>query len=167
MRQPVIRTRIVEESIVSLSDIRENDLETFFEHESDQVATLMAGYPTRDREAFLSHWKTKILNDDDVVKKTIVFKETVVGNIVCWQQNEKWLVGYWLGRDHWGKGLATAALRDFLPQLKVRPLYAYVATHNQASAKVLQKCGFSIASHGTFFSEAHGRNIEETIFIRS
>jgi len=158
---------LIVECVVSLRDIREVDLEIFFEHESDRVATLMAGYPTRDRESFLSHWRTKILCENNVVKKTIVHERNVVGSIVCWQQDGKWLVGYWIGREHWGKGIATAALREFLPQLEARPLHAYVATHNLASARVLEKCGFTVSSYGTFFSEAHGQNIEETIFIRN
>jgi RimJ/RimL family protein N-acetyltransferase len=153
------------ECVVSLRDIREEDLDVFFEHESDPAATLMAGYPTRDRESFLSHWRTKILLENDVVKKTIVYEGNVVGNIVCWQHDGKSLVGYWIGREHWGQGLATAALRMFLPQLKIRPLHAYVATHNLASAEVLKKCGFTVSGYGTFFSEAHNKDIEETLFV--
>ncbi len=62
--------------------------------------------------------------------------------------------------------MATAALQEFLIQLKIRPLLAYVANHNKASIRVLEKCGFTISSHGTFFSEVHGHDMEETIFIR-
>lgn len=85
----------------------------------------VAGYPTRDRASFLSHWKAKVLGERDVVKKTVVYEGIVVGSIVCWQQDEKRLVGYWMGRDHWGKGLATAALKVFPSQHQARPLHAY------------------------------------------
>ncbi len=55
-------------------------------------------------------------------------------------------MGYWLGREYWGKGIATRALSLFLDQVTARPLYAYVAKHNLASIRVLQKCGFTITS---------------------
>jgi RimJ/RimL family protein N-acetyltransferase len=75
------------------------------------------------------------------------------------------LVGYWIGKEYWGRGIATAALQEFLTHLKMRPLHAYVAKHNKASIRVLEKCGFKVSRHGNFFSEVHGRDIEETIFI--
>ncbi len=35
-------------------------------------------------------------------------------------------VGYWFGRQYWGKGVATRALAAFLDHVAVRPLYAHV-----------------------------------------
>jgi RimJ/RimL family protein N-acetyltransferase len=52
-------------------------------------------------------------------------------------------VGYWLGREFWGKGIATSALQLFLEEISERPLFAFSAHSNPASARVLQKCGFS------------------------
>jgi RimJ/RimL family protein N-acetyltransferase len=51
-------------------------------------------------------------------------------------------VGYWVGREYWGKGIATKALKKFLEYEKRRPLYGYVAIHNKGSRRVLEKCGF-------------------------
>jgi RimJ/RimL family protein N-acetyltransferase len=53
-------------------------------------------------------------------------------------------VGYWVGRDFWGRGLATKALKIFLEIEETRPLYGVVAVHNIASQRVLEKCGFKI-----------------------
>lgn len=54
--------------------------------------------------------------------------------------------GYWLGRRFWGRGLATAAIRLFVPyafeERGMRRLEALVFSHNVASARVLEKCGF-------------------------
>lgn len=52
------------------------------------------------------------------------------------------LKSYWIGKQYWGKGIATEALLNFLPKLKVRPLYARAAKENPASIRVLEKCGF-------------------------
>ena len=54
-------------------------------------------------------------------------------------------VGYWIGREYWGKGVATRAVSTFLGHVKTRPLYAHVAKDNIASIRVLEKCGFKIS----------------------
>jgi RimJ/RimL family protein N-acetyltransferase len=79
-----------------------------------------------------------------------VFRGEVAGNVVCWEHAGERRVGYWLGREHWGKGIASAALSQFLRQITTRPLYARVAQQNRASIRVLQKCGFTICGEDTF-----------------
>jgi ribosomal-protein-alanine N-acetyltransferase len=57
-------------------------------------------------------------------------------------------VGYWLTPDIWGKGIATDALRAYIPYLletfDPHRLYATVFGWNPASARVLEKCGFRL-----------------------
>ena len=101
----------------------------------------MADFPARDREAFDAHWE-RVLGDEKLLAKTIVFEGQVAGNIGSWEQDGRRLVGYWLGREFWGKGLATKALSDLVEELDSRPLYAYVAKTNAGSIRVLEKCGF-------------------------
>jgi RimJ/RimL family protein N-acetyltransferase len=129
-------------SDVRLRDVVEADLPILFEHQRDPEATRMAAFPARDREAFLAHWKTKILGDAAVAKKTILFNGRVAGNIVSFEQAGKPLVGYWIGREFWGQGIATRALSEFLESVRARPLDAHVAKHNVGSIRVLEKCGF-------------------------
>jgi RimJ/RimL family protein N-acetyltransferase len=126
---------------VRLRDVVEADLPILFEHQWDPVATRMAAFPARNREAFLTHWRTKILGGAGVAK-AILFNGQVAGNIVCWQQAGRTLVGYWIGRRFWGQGIATRALALFLDVVPARPLYAHVAKHNRGSIRVLEKCGF-------------------------
>jgi RimJ/RimL family protein N-acetyltransferase len=64
-----------------------------------------------------------------------------------------------IGRDDWGRGIATRALQEFLQLEVTRPLYARAASDNAASIRVLTKCGFLVVGEGREF--AHGRN-EET-----
>ena len=58
------------------------------------------------------------------------------------------LFGYWLGRIFWGRGIATEAARmlsDFaLESGDLRRLEATVFAPNAASARVLEKCGFTL-----------------------
>jgi RimJ/RimL family protein N-acetyltransferase len=124
-----------------LRDVIETDLPVFFEHQRDPEATAMADFPARDREAFDAHWR-RLLADDSLIKKTIVYEGEVAGSIGCWEQEGRRLVGYWIGQEFWSKGLATRALQELTGEVTQRPLHAWVATSNIASIRVLAKCGF-------------------------
>ena len=129
---------------VQLRAVVADDLPVFFEQQLDPEATQMADFPSRDRDAFMTHWTTKVLGNPTGSVRTILDDTHVAGNIVCWEQDGRWLIGYWLGKEYWGKGIATQALAEFLKVVKARPLYAYVAKHNLASQRVLEKCGFKM-----------------------
>jgi|SRR5918995_496584 RimJ/RimL family protein N-acetyltransferase len=126
---------------VSLREVTDTDVDVFFEHQRDPEANEMAAFPARGKEAHEQHW-AKILNDPTVVSRTIVVGHEVAGNIGSWLQGDMRLIGYWIGRDHWGKGIATSALAQFVDLLPERPLHAYVAKDNVGSVRVLEKCGF-------------------------
>ena len=128
-----------------LRDVEVGDLPVLFEHQRDPEANRMAAFRARERGAFVAHWTTKVLPDPAVRKKAIVDGEgRVAGNVVSFEQEGRRMVGYWLGREHWGKGLATAALAEFLAGETARPLFAIVAKHNVGSRRVLEKCGFTV-----------------------
>ena len=129
---------------VSLRAVREVDLPSFFEHQLDADATRMAGFPARGRDEFMAHW-AKIMSAGTAVLRTIVFRGEVAGNVVALEQAGELNVGYWVGKAHWGKGVASAALSCFLTEVTTRPVRAHVAKHNGASIRVLQKCGFVLA----------------------
>ena len=57
-------------------------------------------------------------------------------------------MGYWIGREFWGRGVATRALWAFLHEVEERPIYAGVAETNIASIRVLEKCGFKALETG-------------------
>jgi RimJ/RimL family protein N-acetyltransferase len=146
-----------------IRDVAEADVPIFFEHQRDPEATRMALFPARDRDAFTAHWQ-KILASDGVTK-TVLFEGEVAGNIVIFDRDGKRLVGYWIGREFWGKGLATRALAELLTEETERPLHAYVATSNLGSVRVLEKCGFTLVSRNTEFDETLGEEIEEALYV--
>ncbi len=146
---------------VTLRDVTAGDLPILFEHQMDPQANRMAAFPARDRDAFMEHWTTKILGDRSVVAKVIVVDGEVAGNILSFEQSGERKVGYWIGRDHWGRGVATKALSAFLQLLSERPLFAHVAKHNLASIRVLEKCGFVLS--GEDRSTVLGEEAEELI----
>ena len=126
-----------------LRDIVETDLPIFYEHQLDPESTRMAAFPSRkDWTVFLAHWKTKVLADPANRAQTIVWNERVAGYVASWPDEERRLIAYWIGREYWGQGIATAALTEFLGHDRARPLHAFVAAHNVGSIRVLEKCGF-------------------------
>jgi len=128
---------------VMLRDVIESDLPIFLAHQLDPQATAMAAFPARESEAHFAHW-AKIMADGTNILRTILADGQVAGNIVSWDASGQREVGYWLGREFWGRGIATRALELFLMEVATRPLYAHVVRHNRASRRVLEKCGFTV-----------------------
>ena len=127
--------------VVHLRQVEDADLERFFEHESDPEAAAMAGFPSRDRERFMAHW-ARLRANPDLVQRTIVADGEVAGNIGSWPDEGRQWLGYWVGREWWGRGVATQALTLLVAEVPVRPLHAHVVAHNAGSIRVLERCGF-------------------------
>lgn len=122
--------------------MRPDDLPILFAHQADPEAARMALFPSRDRPAFLAHWE-RIGADPTTVARAIVADGEVAGNVGSWDGDGKRLLGYWVGREHWGRGIATAAVAAFLEIDRTRPIHAFVAVTNVGSIRVLEKCGFA------------------------
>ncbi len=152
-------------STVTLRDVIPSDLSIFFDQQQDPEANYMAAFTSRDpsdRDAFDIHW-TKIMSDDTIVNKTILYNGQVAGSIakfILFGQPE---IGYWIGKEFWGKGIATQALEAFLKIITERPIFAAAAKDNLGSLRVLQKCGFVITGYEKAFSTARNHEIEEAL----
>ena len=83
---------------ILLRNVEANDLPIFFEQQRDPAANEMAAFPARDKDAFMAHW-AKIMNDENIILKTILFEGQVAGNVLSFVLSEEREVGYWLGRD--------------------------------------------------------------------
>ena len=147
-----------------LRNVVNEDLLIFFEYQLDQGANYMAAFTARDptdQEAFLAHWH-RILADKTNIIQTILFNRQVAGSVSSYEEEGKPEVTYWLGKEYWGKGIATWALKEFLAQKnQIRPIYARVAKDNLGSRRVLEKCGFKIIGESKGFANARGQEIEE------
>jgi RimJ/RimL family protein N-acetyltransferase len=127
---------------VMLRQVLPGDLPTFFRNQQDPLANELAAFPARSWDAFLLHRQQQLLGNSTTIESTVVAADgAVAGHVLSWQQGGQRFLGYWLGREHWGKGIATAALRLFLNVDQHRPLFAHVSLRNPASQRVLEKCG--------------------------
>jgi RimJ/RimL family protein N-acetyltransferase len=149
-----------------LRDVIDEDVPLFFEHQLDREANYMAAFTAKDptnREAFTTHWN-KIRTAETVIIKTIIYEGQVAGSVLSYEEDGKPEVSYWLGKEYWGKGIATRALAKFLACVNItRPIYARTAKDNIGSCRVLEKCGFEITSETKGFANARGKEIEEIL----
>jgi RimJ/RimL family protein N-acetyltransferase len=126
---------------VELREIREADVPILFAQQSDPEANAMAAFPARDEPAFREHL-ARVLADPANIIRAVVSGDAVVGQIGSWDDDGARNVGYWIGREHWGNGYATAALRRLITIDTTRPLWAHIADHNVGSKRVVERCGF-------------------------
>jgi len=146
---------------VTLRKVEPADLGIFYAQQLDPEANRMAAFVTpRDQAAFTAHWE-KILGSAQNTNRTIVADGQVAGYIACFPLGGTLHVAYWLGREFWGKGIATRALELLLRLVTVRPIAAQVAADNHGSLRILQKCGFKITGTDKGFAQGRGEETEE------
>ncbi|MGW3950684.1 GNAT family N-acetyltransferase [Streptomyces sp. NPDC004752] len=137
--------RGAEPGAVRLREVVDTDLETFLAYEHDPEAVRRSRFPPRERDAFLTHWRKRVLPDPDCLVRTVTAGGEIAGNIVSWSQGEQRFIGYWLGRAYWGRGIGSRALGLFLHEEHTRPLYADPFSGNTASVRLLRRHGFEDA----------------------
>jgi ribosomal-protein-alanine N-acetyltransferase len=77
-------------------------------------------------------------------------------------------VGYWLGEDYWGRGIATDAVtaiaRHAIDQHHFTRLYGITFAHNAASARVLEKAGFTFEARLRRSAIKDGQVIDQLLY---
>jgi RimJ/RimL family protein N-acetyltransferase len=131
---------------IRLRPVEPADLPILCEHQPDPDAARLAAVIPRQPEAFHKHWAA-ILTDPDNMTRTILLDEVVVGQISCFPSEGQHEIGYWIGREYWGQGIATRALQLLLEVVSIRPLHATAARGNPASIRVLERNGFVLTAY--------------------
>ena len=127
---------------VRLRDVGEADLEVFLAQEHDPEAVRRSNFPPRERDTFIRHWRTKVLGDPTIFVQAVTVDGELAGNLVAWWEGDRRFIGYWLGRQYWGRGIGSQALALFLDRETARPLYADPFAGNTGSVRLLEKHGF-------------------------
>lgn len=130
---------------VVLREIAAADLDVLFEQQQDEEARRMAVFGPLDpfdREAFEARWERILANPGPA--RAIVADGRLAGSMMMWRDPDLDApeVTYWLGREFWGRGIATRALELYLDEVPERPLLGRAVATNAASIRVLEKCGF-------------------------
>lgn len=152
---------------VTLREVRESDLPVFYAQMNEPEGVWMAAFTAEDpadHAYFRNHW-ARILQDPTTIVRTVIDDAgEIAGYASVFGPPGEREVTYWIGRRHWGKGVATAALRALLDLTPERPLHARAAADNHASIRVLEKCGFVATGTNRDFANARGEEIDELIF---
>lgn len=151
---------------IALRAVEDSDLPVFFRQMTDPEALRMAAFGPEDpadRGAFDAQWERIRASAD--VPRTVLADGLVVGSAAVYGEPGEREVTYWIDRAHWGRGVATAALRALLAEVPERPLYARAAADNTASLRVLEKCGFRETVRARGYANGRGREIEEVVLV--
>ena len=123
-------------------------------------------YPYSKQKAVA--WISQLDSDRSKFRFAIEVEGRLAGCVSFWPYRKEGVeVGYWVGREFWGKGVCTQALRllfaseTFPAHLDV---YAKVMVDNEASIRVLEKTGFEYLKAGTVAKG--GRDIPAKFYIR-
>ena len=145
---------------IRLRPLTRSDLPVLVANQLDPDANRMVAHSrdNTDRTQVEAHWLS-ILDRDDVILRGVEWNGQLAGYLIAFEHGGLPEVGYWLGRDYWGRGLASHGLRLFLCELPQRPLHAWAAKDNLASLRVLEKCGFVRYGESQHFSPARGADI--------
>jgi RimJ/RimL family protein N-acetyltransferase len=96
-------------------------------------------------------WIREIRRDRPETAFAIASAEEAIGGIGLHRQGDFMRrsaeLGYWLSEDYWGRGIATGAVHAVtswgFTHLDIDRIFAQVFAWNPASARVLEKAGFS------------------------
>ena len=132
----------------------ESDAGSLFKYASDPEVGPRAGWPPHKSEAESREVIRTIFHNDTTW--AICLKETSepigamgymssAGNNLPSRDGEP-LVGYWVGRPYWNRGICTEALQMMLGHIrKDTDISSLISSHfidNPASGRVMEKCGF-------------------------
>ncbi|GAB4093795.1 GNAT family N-acetyltransferase [Flaviaesturariibacter terrae] len=151
---------------ITLTKTTAGDLETLFQFQCDEEAGYLAAFIAKDpadKAAYLEKY-TPFLSDPTIRMRTIRVNKVIAGSLAKFMIGNEAGITYWIDRKFWGRGIATAALKQFLETERTRPLFGHVAFDNYGSQKVLEKCGFQRIGSDKGFANARQAEIEEYIY---
>lgn len=141
---------------IQLSDFRPLDKDTLVEHLSDRniyERTLRIPFPYTEADA--DEWLALVAKSNKQHGRQIHWAIRTTGDFLiggCGFDgfqvggSHRSEIGYWLATPYWGRGIMTGVVRRMcefaFEELDLKKITAHVFTHNPASARVLEKCGF-------------------------
>ena len=140
---------------IFLRPVQQNDAEAIYHHlKNPNITKMLLRIPTPftmdDAYDFLNRVEAETQKETDWVW-AIVSRETnellgLCGAHIREGNRELVELGYWIGQEYWGKGIATEAIRQQLALMKTQlhftKVFATVFEGNNASKGVLLKNGF-------------------------
>ena len=151
----VVRQMTISLELCTLRPWREGDQESLVRHaDNPNVALhLRDRFPQPYTRADADAWIAIASRESPALHLAIVVEGQAVGGIGLIPGSDihrvSAEVGYWLGEEFWGRGIATCALRGitsyaFQEFAILNRLFAYVEADHPASIRVLEKAGYRL-----------------------
>jgi RimJ/RimL family protein N-acetyltransferase len=148
-----------------LREVTDADLPVLWAHQNDQQAHEMAGFSAYREQAAFEERMLKILAKPEIIILAIELEGKVLGTVGKWVAETQDEINYWIDPEHWGKGIASQAVKLFLEMYTHRPIYGHTAADNFGSIRVLEKNGFQRIDVKTSWVEARSSEIQEISWI--
>lgn len=148
--------KIAVNSQVHLSEFRSSDKPAFIEHLNEPDIydrTLRIPFPYTDADA--DEWLALVVKITEQQGQPVHFAIRSANDALMGGcgfdgfqvgKSHRAEVGYWLAKQFWGRGIMTAVVQRVcqhaFEEFGLVKITAHVFTHNPASARVLEKCGF-------------------------
>lgn len=167
---PIITDRLI------IRDFELSDIEAVQEYASDpEVIEFMEWGPNKreDTEKFIkeqiAHQKE---SDRKVFEPAITLKDSgvLIGGVGLTLEDEVGVVGYCLDKRHWGQGYATEVTKAIMKwgkeQFGLNRFRAICDVQNEASRRVLEKCGMKVVRKQEKHVEVRGQ-WRDTFFLEN
>ncbi|MFS0880202.1 GNAT family N-acetyltransferase [Metabacillus niabensis] len=164
---------ILETERLILQPFKEEDATRIRDLANDKELADIIGLPHPYETKHAMEWisiQPKQMNEGDEYPLKIVSKELneIIGTITLRvdKHHNKGELGYWLGKDYWGKGFATEAVKKIIEfgfNLSLNKICASAITRNIASKKVLKKAG--LQKEGTLRQNKRLQNTYEDVDV--
>jgi RimJ/RimL family protein N-acetyltransferase len=133
---------------------------------------LREGFPHPYTAGDASLWLKAATSQSTEIAFAIAVEGQAVGGIGVEPQKDVYHrsaeIGFWLGEQYWGRGIATEAVRAFTEYVfdtfDVCRIFARVFEWNPASGRVLEKCGYTLEGRLRKSVTKDGRTIDEMIY---
>jgi RimJ/RimL family protein N-acetyltransferase len=138
---------------------------------AEMTATIPHPYTRKDAESWLE--KVSSGRGYSLVLYAKAEKRTLVGVAGFGHRGEESNpeIGYWIGEPFWRQGFATEASRALIDhaftETEIDALLASCRVQNDASRRVIEKCGFSWVSTGLNQVKALGASVPVDRFVLS
>lgn len=136
---------------------------------------MTAAFPHPYTRSDAANWVAQASREDPVRNYVIEAGGAFAGAVgvipLAAEHSGSAIFGYWLGRRFWGRGLATDAARTLarhaLRTRGLRRLQASVFAPNIASARVLEKAGFTLEARiRESYTQRDGTVCDELLYAR-
>ena len=132
-----------------LDPIRETDKEDYFHnisHDRKVLQTFICSYAEHLEDFDFSVYLTACRKNNRLLAIRLKKTRRLIGILICFDETEASCeIGYGIGSEYWGRGYATEAVGRFLEYLTeesgFQTVYASFFTGNDASRRVMEKCG--------------------------